>query len=490
MSTIDIFYFKRTILPSKELILERLKPLGFLEKSSSLKAKGIKVKTLSLSFIALWMVLSTMVSQAQVNLTISKTDNSVEVRWPTIIGGTYNLWSSSNMTSWSSQTITATGSAISVRSEVANRLQMYRRVSRLASPNGGFLNLKNGQVLSNTVALQISGFTTDSSQVGYIALLDIVGSITNQIGRIDLGNITNRQFVVDTRYLAIGAHKFGLQLISLTGSETGDGSSITYSDPIDVVVSNPISLTQNEITHIPYGKNYVICEDAGYFENSIRTNIENVLIEGLVGFQQLGPHRDLRTGIWNDNPWSWNIMKTPDDWTNLNLFQMGGHYGISPTHAIFFGRGDQSGYYGDRNDPISQFSTKTLQGLSLSNRLTFGLFIGHEPRALIHLLGETRKRTLQELRNQGLFPRYFAYLRGPHDQDRENGDISEDEEIFWTRFINRIGRLNALGFSEYTYAQARVYASFRDDGTHNPVSDRFDWMGCEDLRLDEIVLER
>ena len=137
------------------------KPLSFLYKSSSLKAKGITVKaSLSLSFIGLWMVLSNMCS-AQPTLSISKTNGSPIIKWSAYSGGIYDLRRSPDMEVWTSETIVATNSQVSIQGTTTGHL--FYEVGRVASPNGGFLNLKSGQVLSNTVTLQISGFTTDSS---------------------------------------------------------------------------------------------------------------------------------------------------------------------------------------------------------------------------------------------------------------------------------------------------------------------------------------
>ena len=74
---------------------------------------------------------------------------------------------------------------------------------------------------------------------------------------------------------------------------------------------------------------------------------------------------------------------------------------------------------------------------------------------------------------------------GPHPS---GNDLSNDEEQFWRRFIQHSTVTDLSGYAKYTYREALLYASLRDNGSANPVASRCDWVGCIDLYTDELYL--
>lgn len=233
---------------------------------------------------------------------------------------------------------------------------------------------------------------------------------------------------------------------------------------------------------------YIVAEDPMvYPTNGSRIRLNSMLASVLSQMNTLGDHFNLATQVREVGPDEWNILDA-STWPILEAY-LSGDYIIPPSHAYFFSRGGPVAL-GERNSSESLRTASFTQNMP-SNKLVFAVFDGcNSPYGLASVLVDTKKRSREELFAEGRHPSFaLIWERNLLAPLANQTDVTANHSRFIKRFMVRAFETDFfIGRSLYTLRKAFEYARLNDDGSVNPEAQYFNWVGCIDMKTDEITL--
>ncbi|MES2216443.1 MAG: hypothetical protein V4481_04065 [Patescibacteria group bacterium] len=216
-----------------------------------------------------WLVFAvSVVAQTSPSLRITKTNQSVVLKWDSVSGVNYSVLQSFNLNllTWNTVTnVTATSSTARITLPVDSAGMGFYRLSNELSPLRVEISLTNGTQLQGTASIGFTAVAQNANAVYATLRAWTNGGKTNTLAVMDLRERPTNSVELDTTRLVTKVpHYLQLEVADNFGNAyTGENARWALSQPVMVIPTNAISLIHKDVIGWNFAANLVSASTTG-----------------------------------------------------------------------------------------------------------------------------------------------------------------------------------------------------------------------------------